>query len=73
MGALTKVWYLFGCLCGKRLVAIPHTQVPVLERFGELAVDPDTRRKLTRISAATVNRPTPHTAFSSVDVRSLTS
>ena len=54
--ALTKVWYLFGCRCGKRLVAILRTQVPVLEKFGELAVDPDTRRKLTHISAATIDR-----------------
>ncbi len=54
--ALTKVWYLFGCLCGKRLVVVLRTQVPVLEKFGELALDPDTRQKLTRISAATVDR-----------------
>ena len=54
--ALTKIWYLFGCLCGKRLVAVLRTQVPVLEKFGELAVDPDTRQKLQRISAATIDR-----------------
>ena len=56
LAALTKVWYLFGCLCGKRLVAVLRTQLPVLEKFGELAVDPDTRQKLTRISAATIDR-----------------
>ena len=38
--ALRKIWYLFGCLCGKRLVAVLRTQLPVLEQFGELAVDP---------------------------------
>ena len=54
--ALKKVWYLFGCLCGKRLVAVLRTQLPVLEKFGELALDPDTRRKLTLISAATIDR-----------------
>ena len=54
--ALTKVWYLFGCLCGKRLVAVLRTQVPVLEKFGELSLDPDTRQKLQRISAATIDR-----------------
>ena len=54
--ALKKVWYLFGCLCGKRLVAVLRTQLPVLEKFGELALDPDTRQKLTLISAATIDR-----------------
>ena len=56
LAALRKIWYLFGCLCGKRLVAVLRTQVPVLEKFGELALDADTRQKLTRISAATVDR-----------------
>ena len=54
--ALKKVWYLFGCLCGKRLVAVLRTQVPLLEKFGEIALDPDTRQKLTGISAATIDR-----------------
>ena len=54
VAALRKVWYLFGCLCGKRLVAVLRTQLPVLEKFGELALDPDTRRKLTLISAGVV-------------------
>ena len=56
VAALKKVWYLFGCLCGKRLVAVLRTQLSVLEKFGELALDPDTRRKLTLISAATIDR-----------------
>ena len=42
VAALKKVWYLFGCLCGKRLVAVLRTQLSVLEKFGELALDPDT-------------------------------
>ncbi len=56
VAALKKVWYLFGCLCAKRLVAVLRTQLSVLEKFGELALDPDTRRKLTLISAATIDR-----------------
>ena len=56
VAALKKVWYLFGCLCGKRLVAVLRTQLSVLEKFGELALDPDTRQKLTLISAATIDR-----------------
>lgn len=56
LAALRKIWYLFGCLCGKRLVAVLCTQVAVLEKFGELSLDPDIRQKLTRISAATIDR-----------------
>ena len=56
VAALRKVWYLFGCLCGKRLVAVLRAQVPLLEKFGELSLDPDRRRKLTLISAATIDR-----------------
>ena len=56
VAALRKVWYLFGCLCGKRLVAVLRVQVPLLEKFGELDLDPDTRQKLQRISAATIDR-----------------
>ena len=48
VAALRKVWYLFGCLCGKRLVAVLRVQVPLLEKFGELDLDPDTRQKLQR-------------------------
>lgn len=54
--AVRRVWHLFGCLCGKRLVAVLRTQLPVLEKFGELDCDPDTRQKLTTISSSTVDR-----------------
>ena len=37
-------------------MAVLRTQVAVLEKFGELSLDPDTRQKLTRISAATIDR-----------------
>ncbi len=56
VAALRKVWYLFGCLCAKRLVAVLRAQVPLLEKFGELDLDPDARQKLQRISAATIDR-----------------
>ena len=47
--ALKQVWELFGGMCGKRLVA-------VLEKFGELSLEPQVRAKLQRISAATIDR-----------------
>ena len=37
-------------------MAVLRTQVAVLEKFGELSLDPDIRQKLTRISAATIDR-----------------
>ena len=54
--ALRRVWYLFGCMCGKRLVVVLRTMLPVLEKFGEISLDPEVREKLLRISAATIDR-----------------
>ena len=54
--ALQQVWYLFGCMCGKRLVEVLRHQLSTLEKFGEISLDPEARAKLERISAATVDR-----------------
>ena len=54
--ALKQVWELFGGMCGKRLVAVLRHQLPVLEKFGELSLEPQVRAKLQRISAATIDR-----------------
>ena len=43
-------------MCGKRLVAVLRHQLPVLEKFGELSLEPQVRAKLRRISAATIDR-----------------
>ena len=43
-------------MCGKRLVAVLRHQLPVLEKFGELSLEPQVRAKLQRISAATIDR-----------------
>ena len=54
--ALKKVWMQFGCMCGKRLVVVLRTMLPVLEKFGEIQLDPPVRAKLQQISAATIDR-----------------
>ena len=54
--ALQQVWYLFGCMCGKRLLEVLRHQLSTLEKFGEISLDPEARAKLERISAATVDR-----------------
>ena len=56
MKALKKIWYVFDCPCGKRLVPILHTMLPVLEKFGEIPRDAALGEKLCSISAATVDR-----------------
>jgi len=54
--ALKKVWAIFDCICGKRLVAVLRTMLPILEKFGEIDFADEVRTKLEHISAATVDR-----------------
>lgn len=54
--ALRQIWLILDFICGKRLVAIMPEILRRLEYFGELKVDPRTREKLQRISAATIDR-----------------
>ncbi|MGH2768145.1 MAG: integrase [Actinomycetota bacterium] len=54
--ALTKVWATLDGLSGKRLAPFLPEIVPVMERFGELELEPEVRAKLLRVSAATIDR-----------------
>ena len=54
--ALTRIWYICDCICGKRLAPYLAEIVPVLERHGELLVEEEVRKKVVRMSAATVDR-----------------
>ncbi len=56
VAALVKLWRIMDYLCGKRLQPAMAELVPVLERYNELRCDAQTRRKLLRISAATIDR-----------------
>lgn len=53
---LTKIWATMGGPCGKRLAPFMAEMVPAMERSDELAVDPEVRHKLLRISSATIDR-----------------
>ncbi len=53
---LKKVWYLCDCICGKRLAPYLREIVPKLEACGELKTDAETREKVLKISAATIDR-----------------
>jgi len=54
--ALTKVWAILDFPAGKRLAPLLPELVTTLERFHELRLDDETRKKLVSISAATIDR-----------------
>jgi hypothetical protein len=53
---LVKIWLLLDYLCGKRLVAVLPEIIDKLEQFGELRLEQETKEKLLRVSASTVDR-----------------
>ncbi|NPV52000.1 MAG: transposase family protein [Firmicutes bacterium] len=54
--ALRKVWLILNCISGKRLAPFMPEIVPILERYGELQIGDDTRKKLLSMSPATIDR-----------------
>ena len=54
--ALRQIWYVFDFMCGKRLVVVLRTMLPVLDSFGEIPLSDEVRAKLLSISAATIDR-----------------
>jgi len=53
---LKAVWEVAGRICSKRLVPFLPELVGVLERHGELALAPEGKAQLLRVSASTVDR-----------------
>lgn len=51
-----ELWALAGGLCGKRLAPFIRQCVPILERFEEITVTREQRRKLLAVSPATIDR-----------------
>ena len=51
-----ELWALAGGLCGKRLAPFIRQCVPILERFEEITVTSEQRRKLLAVSPATIDR-----------------
>ena len=56
LAALKPIWYVFDFMCGKRLVVVLRTMLPMLESFGEIELTAQVRGKLNTISAATIDR-----------------
>ena len=54
--ALFTVWKAANCICTKRLIPYLPTFVESLQRHGHLDLDPDTKRLLLSLSAATADR-----------------
>lgn len=54
--ALEFIWHLLDFPCGRRLAPYLKEIIPVLERCGELNLDKETKEKLFKISAATIDR-----------------
>jgi hypothetical protein len=54
--ALNRIWELFDYQCGKRLVVLMRMNMEVLREQPEFDIDEAIAYKLTRISAATVDR-----------------
>lgn len=54
--ALKIVWMNLDFMCGKRLKAALTQTVTVMEKWGEMSVSAETKQKLDRISAATIDR-----------------
>jgi len=56
VSALTQIWRICGCICGKRLHPFLPEMVKVLERHQELVFDEETKTLLLQMSAATIDR-----------------
>ena len=56
IAALSAIWYIMDCICGKRLEPMLKNIIPILEKHNEIQLDDATRTKLLNISAATIDR-----------------
>ncbi len=54
--ALIVLWEAADRICGKRLKAILEPLISAMERHGHLALAPEVREQLLRVSAATIDR-----------------
>jgi hypothetical protein len=54
--ALIVLWEAADRICGKRLKAILPSLIDAMERHGHLNLNPDVRRQLLKVSAATIDR-----------------
>lgn len=53
---LKAIWYLFDCMCGRRLVVVLRTTLPQLSTCRGFEISAEVRGKLLTISPATIDR-----------------
>jgi len=51
-----QLWAFSNGLCGKRLVVFVREVLPILERYGEVSLEAETRAKLLAMSSSTMDR-----------------
>lgn len=56
ISVLKKIWYWLDCPCGQRLAPYLPEILPVIERNEEIVLDNESRNKLLKISARTIDR-----------------
>lgn len=56
VAVLKKVWKVMDYICGKRLAPVLGEMTDLLERKGEIKCTSETREKLSKMSAATIDR-----------------
>jgi len=56
LGVLKKIWFIMDCICGKRLAPMLKELIPILQRHKEISIDRAVKGKLSKISAATIDR-----------------
>lgn len=54
--ALKQIWVIMDCICGKRLQPLLKELLAVLQQHKEIRVTREIKKKLLRISAATIDR-----------------
>lgn len=56
LAVLKAIWYLFDCMCGRRLVVVLRTMLPQLNSCRGFELSAEVRSKLLTISPATIDR-----------------
>ena len=56
VSVLRSIWMISDYLCGKRLAPLLKEIPPILEKFREIKLDAKTRKKLLKVSPATIDR-----------------
>ncbi|MCQ2398247.1 MAG: transposase family protein [Sphaerochaetaceae bacterium] len=54
--SLSRIWTFFNFLCGQRLVPFIRENIDTLAAFENFKITPEVKKKLCKISSATVNR-----------------